>query len=64
MINKVYISKSLIDRSKASPREYFRDTYEPRTALGTVNSEQFFAQCGSAHGLVFESVREVILLQK
>jgi hypothetical protein len=33
-------------------------------ALGTVNPEQFSAQCGSAHGSVFESVRGGILLQK
>jgi hypothetical protein len=33
-------------------------------ALGTVNSGQFSAQCGSANSSVFESVRGVILLQK
>jgi hypothetical protein len=31
----------------------------PRTALGTVKSGEFSAQCGSAHGSVFESVREL-----
>jgi hypothetical protein len=30
-----------------------------RMVLGTVNSGQFSAQCGSAHGSVFESVRRL-----
>jgi hypothetical protein len=28
-------------------------------ALGTMNSGQFSAKCGSAHGSVFESVRRL-----
>jgi hypothetical protein len=55
--NKMRIKNYMGNGSKAGLREYFWDTYGPRTALGTVNSGQFSAQCGSARGSVFESVR-------